>query len=395
MMLSALVHMLAMQMGMVASGYLAYELSGSATVLGLMGLAWGVPMLTLSLIGGVVADRVPRRTILMITQGTVGCGALVQAILIYGGLIQLWHMFAIALVQGTCFAFNMPARQALVADMVGQDDLPNAIALNNANMNLTRVFGPALAGFLIAAPAVGIAGIYGLMAAAYVFVVVTMSLVNAGRQRASNSRRSGREQLVEGLKFIRGSRQLLVLLTLGFVPMLLGMHYQMLMPVFALGLLRVGPEGLGILSMAAGIGALIGSLSLAVIGNVSYKRRLQTFLGIGFGLSLFAFALSSSFWLALVILPIVGATSAAYQSLNNTLVMENTPREFYGRVMSVYMMTFSLMPLATVPVARLADLIGARPTVAASGALLAYVVAVIAFGATAKFRVPGRATEAA
>src|SRR5258708_2027950 len=107
-----------------------------------MGLAWGVPMLTLSLVGGVVADRVPRRTILMITQSTVGIGALVNALLIYAGLIELWHLFVIALIQGTAFAFNMPARQALVADLVGPTDLSNAIALNNANQNLSRVLGP-------------------------------------------------------------------------------------------------------------------------------------------------------------------------------------------------------------------------------------------------------------
>src|SRR5438128_4777085 len=120
-MLSALVHMLAMQMGTVAFGYLAYEMTGSATALGLIGLAWGIPMLTLSLVGGVVADRFPRRTILTFTQATVGVGALVNALLIYTGQIRLWHLFAVALVQGTCFAFNMPARQALVADLVGPE----------------------------------------------------------------------------------------------------------------------------------------------------------------------------------------------------------------------------------------------------------------------------------
>jgi MFS family permease len=388
-MASALAHMLAMQMGMVAFGYLAYEISGSATALGLMGLAWGVPMLTLSLVGGVVADRVPRRTILTFTQATVGVGALINAALIYTGQIRLWHLFAIALVQGTCFAFNMPARQALVADLVGPEDLPNAIALNNANMNLTRVLGPAVAGFLIAAPSVGVGGVFLIMAGLYVLVVATILQVRGGRQRAATTRRSGLEQLLEGLAYIRSSQRLLTLLTLGFIPMLLGMHYQMLMPVFALGLLRVGPEGLGLLSMATGLGALVGSLALAALGNFAGKSKVQALLGIGFGLSLVAFALAPSFAVALIVLPIVGATSAAYASLNNTMVMEATPRELYGRVMSVYMMTFSLMPLATVPIARLVDVIGPRPTVAASGALLAYVVAVIAFGALV--RLPRRA----
>jgi MFS family permease len=379
-MASALPHMTAMGMGMTAFGYLAYEMTGSATVLGLIGLAWGVPMLVLSLIGGVAADRFPRRTILMVTQTAIGVSALVNATLIFSGYLQLWHLFAVAVVQGTAFAFNMPARQALTADIVGHADLSNALALSNANMNLTRVLGPALAGFLIASPYVGVGGVFALMAAAYVFVVFTISRVQGGRTRAGTSKRSGPEQLLDGLRHIRSSRPLLVLLTLGFIPMLLGMHYQTLMPVFALGLLKVGPEGLGLLSMAAGVGALVGSLSLAAAGNFEHKQRIQALLGVGFGLGLVGFALAPGFLAAVVTLLVVGACAATYQALNNTLVMQATPREYYGRVMSVYMMTWSMMPLASVPVAAMADAFGARPTVAATGALLAVVVALIALG---------------
>ena len=375
---SALLHMMVMQMGMVAFGYMAYELSGSATALGLMGLAWGIPMLTLSLVGGVVADRVPRRTIMMVTQGTIGAGALINAVLIFTGYIQLWHLFAVALVQGTSFAFNMPARQALIAELVGQEDLPNAIALNNANMNLNRILGPALAGFLIATPAVGVAGVFFLMASAYIVVIALIFQIRGGQTRAGTSKRPPLDQLIEGLQFIRASPRLLTLLSLGFIPMLLGMHYQMLMPVFALGLLKVGPEGLGLLSMASGVGALVGSLAIAALGSFKGQDRLQSMLGIGFGVSLVGFALAPTFVVALAVLLIVGATSAAYQSLNNSLVMENTPREFHGRVISVYMMTFSLMPLATVPIGWLVDQVGARLTVGTTGAMLAIIVAAIA-----------------
>jgi MFS family permease len=380
MMAGTLPAMMAMQMGMVATGYLAYELTGSATALGLMGLAWGIPMLFLSLVGGVVADRVPRRTILLLTQVAIGVAACINAFLVNTGLLQLWHIYAVALLQGTAFAFNMPARQALAADVVGREDMANAMALFNANMNLTRVIGPAVAGMLIAAPAVGIGGVFLLMAGAYVLVLVMFWQIRGGRERAGQSRGSGVEQLKAGLAYIGSNRPLVLLLTLGFLPMALGMPYQMLMPVFALGELRVGPQGLGLLNASAGVGALIGSLVLASLGNYPHKARLQTYTGIAFGLSLLGFAIAPTFGLALLILPVLGAASAAYMALNNTLVMEHTPREFYGRVMSVYMMTFSLMPLASVPAAALADGIGARPTLAAAGALLAYIVAVVAFG---------------
>jgi MFS family permease len=377
-MTSAFVHMLAMQMGTVAFGYLAYQMSGSATALGLIGLAWGLPMLTLSLVGGVVADRFPRRTILMVTQGAIGVSALIAFLLMATGQLQLWQLYAVALLQGCAFAFNMPARQAFVADIVGRADLANAVALNNANMNLMRVLGPAAAGVLIGLPWIGAGGVFGLMAACYVFVVATIFRIRGGRVRSGTGKGSGVEQLLEGLRYLRGSRTLLVLLSLGIMPMLLGMHYQMLMPVFALGLLDAGPEGLGLLSTAAGIGALAGSVALAAAGNFPGKTRVQALLGVAFGLGLVGFALAPSLPMAMVALVAVGAASASYQALNNTLVMEATPPAFYGRVMSVYMMIWSLQPLATMPTARLADLIGAQPTVASSGVLLAVVVALVA-----------------
>src|SRR6478672_8623022 len=204
-MASALVHMLAMQMGTVAFGFLAYEMTGSATALGLIGLAWGLPMLTLSLAGGVVADRFPRRTILMLTQGTIGVSALIAFALIATGLLELWHLFAVALLQGCAFAFNMPTRQAFIADIVGREDLANAVALNNANMNLMRVLGPALAGLLIATPYIGAAGVFGLMALCYVFVVATIFRIRGGRVRSGTAKGSGAEQLVDGLRHIRAS----------------------------------------------------------------------------------------------------------------------------------------------------------------------------------------------
>ncbi|TAK26097.1 MAG: MFS transporter [Chloroflexota bacterium] len=381
---SALPHMLSIQMGMIASGYLAYQLTNSATTLGLMGLAWGVPMLTLSLVGGVVADRVPRRTILIVTQSAIGLAALTNAVLVLSGQIQIWHLFITALVQGTAFSFNMPARQAMVADVVGREDLANALALTNANMNMTRVLGPAVAGFLIAMPSIGIGGIYLLMAGLYVIVVATMFQIQGGRTRASVGGGSPLEKLLEGIRYIAGNPSLVRLLLVGMIPMLLGMHYQTLMPVFAIGILGSGAEGLGLLNMAVGIGALIGSMALAANSGGRNRERVQMFLGIGFGLSLLLFGIGNSFAVALIALPLVGATSAAYQSLNNTLIMQHTPREFYGRVMSVYMMGMAMMPLASAPAARLADEIGARPTVAASGALIAYVIAIIAFGSGLK-----------
>jgi MFS family permease len=368
-------HMLSMQMSTVAMGYLAYQLSGSATALGFIGLGWGLPMLVLSLVGGVVADRFPRRTIVLGTQAMVGASAAVGAALLLTGVIQIWHIFLLALMQGTAFAFNMPARQALIAELVGPADLGSAIALNNTLMNAARVLGPPIAGVLIGAPAVGINGLYVLMASIYVVVLLTLWRLPRTAGPARAGRRSGRQDLVAGLRFIGGSPALIGLLALGFAPMFFGMPHQLLLPVFALGILQAGPEGLGLLNMASGLGAVVGSVLVAFVA-VGRQRAAQVALGLLFGAGLIGFALSGGLLPAALLLALVGAASAGYMSLNNSLIMEATPKEFHGRVMSVYMMTWALMPLASLPAARLADQIGAATTVAWMGALL--IVAVLA-----------------
>ena len=369
--------MVAMQMSSVALGYLVYELTGSATALGLIGLGWGLPMLVLSLVGGVVADRFPRRMILLGSQGLVGSASLLAAVLLVTGAIQAWHLFLVALIQGTSFAFNMPARQAMIADLVEPDDLGSAIALNNAVLNLTRVIGPPIAGVLIALPLIGINGTFIIMASTYVVVLLMLSRLPAVSGPARARTRSGWGDLKEGLGHIAHSRALLALLALAFAPMFFGMPYQLLLPVFALGILDAGSQGLGILGMASGLGALVGSVGISFVANTPRRQFVQLVLGILFGLTLTAFAFSGSLPVAAGSLAVVGACSAAYMSLNNTLIMQITPRELHGRVMSVYMMTFSLMPLASLPVARLADIVGAPLTVGAMGLLLVAAIVVV------------------
>lgn len=362
-------HMLAMQMSTVALGFLAYELSGSATALGLIGLGWGIPMVGLSLVGGVVADRFPRRTILLATQALIGLSALLAAVLLFTNMIQVWQIFLIALMQGTAFAFNMPARQALIGTLVGPTDLSGAVALNNTVMNTMRVLGPPLAGALIAWPVVGVQGVFLLIAVLYVVVVGTLwRLPRDAVQKAE--RRTGWQSLVEGLSFIRHSPVLVGLLALGFAPMFFGMPYQLLMPVFALGVLQAGPGGLGLLNMANGVGAVVGSLAVGFLPVTGRRWLVQLVLGVSFGVGLIAFALSTTMWQAVLTLVVTGAASAGYMALNNSLILEAAPRAFHGRVTSVYMMTFALMPLASMPAARLVDTIGAAETVAAMGVLL-------------------------
>jgi len=368
---------IAFQMGQVASGYLVYSLTGSATVLGLMGLAWSIPLLLFSLIGGVVADRVPRRNLVLASQCIIGTMAAITAVLVITGWVQVWHLFALGLVQGTVFSFNMPARQAFIAELVGKDDLMNAIALQNAALNLSSIAGPALAGYLIALPAVGVGGVYVLMAMANALVFLTLIGLPAGASRGA-TRRPGLEELTAGLRFIYYSPPLRTLLLMAVIPMFLGMPYMTLLPVFALSVLRAGSEGLGLLSGANGIGALAGSLLVAAWGNAPRKALLQLSVGIMYGLALIVFALAGTLPLAMLTLVVVGLAASAYRSVNSTLIMGYTPPELHGRVMSVYLMTFALMPLSSVPAGALADRIGPQVTVGGAGVLLAVSILAIA-----------------
>ena len=321
--LGTLPSMLAWQMNVVAAPYAAFALVGSATVLGVVSLATGVPMLLLSLVGGVMADRLPRRKILLATQGSLALGAAIIAVLTLRGMLQVWHLVALGLTQGIAFSFNMPARQAYMADLVDRPLLGNAVALNNAGMNFCRIVGPAIAGALLALPAAGVGGVFVAIAAMY--VTVWLSLLRlpdrppGGQTDRERSRpTSGREQLLEGLRYLGASPVLLGLLGSAFVALFFGMPYQTLMPLFAERVFEVGAGGLGALMAAVGVGALAGSLAVAAVSQSRHLGRIQVALGIGFGLALVGFALAPSFPLAIVALLLVGFLSAGYTAVNST-----------------------------------------------------------------------------
>jgi len=326
-----------------------------------------------------VADRLSKRQILMATQTVVGVAAMILAVLVLTELIRIWHMTVVAFMMGSAFAFNMPARQAFVAELVGRKRLTNAVALNNTGMNMARVLGPSIAGAMIGIAFIGIGGVYLVMVFMYLAVVFTISrLPDTGVQPGSNNRR-GLDSMIDGLKYIRNSSVLSALMLLAFAPTLLGMSYQALMPVFAEDVFNVGPSGLGLLMTVNGIGALVGSLGVATFSN--YHRRGLVLVGLGlvFGLSIALFAFSQSMIVAFPALVLIGAASAAYMALNMSLVMTYAEPEYHGRVMSINMMTFSLMPLSVVPTGFLVDIYGAPVVIGCAGLLLAAIVAVYGF----------------
>jgi MFS family permease len=372
---------IAFQMSQVAVGYAAFGLTGSAAVLGIVSLASGLPQLFLGLVGGVAADRMSRRAVLLGTQSTLALVALVLAILAITGWLQVWHLVVAGLVQGCAFAFNMPSRQALIGELVGPKLLRNAVALNNAGMNFNRIAGPSLAGILLSIPLVGIGGVFSTMTALYSLVTASLLRLPKSADAApatSGKRKGGWEELLDGLRYVRASPTLLALLGMALIPVLVGMPFQTLMPVFADQVYAVGAAGLGTMMAAVGVGALLGAVGVATISDQSRPALIQLYLGVGFGVSLTGFAVSPNYPIALLCLVIVGLTSASYQALNNTLIMGNTEPRLYGRVMSVYMLTFAAMPLGTFPAAWIADHVGVRLTVAGCGVIVALSVLAVA-----------------
>jgi MFS family permease len=361
-----------MQMQMIARGYLAYKLSHSAGSIALITLAWGIPMLLFSLVGGAIADRLERRKLMIASQAATASVALTIALLVQTGMINMTYLFVAGLVQGTIFSFAGPARQSFIPEIVPEERLMNAIALNNAGMNLTRIGGPSLAGALIGISWIDVQGVFFLQALLNgVALTLLFFLPMPGKRQGAFSGPQGAGQrhrnsitrdLVDGLRYARRSPVLLTLLMMGIVPMLIGSSYQSFLPVFAREVFGDGTSGnasgLGLMSTMTGVGAIFGSLAVASLATFPRRTMLQLIAGVGFGLSMAFFAVQHEFLIAIVALVCLGVMSDFFASMNATLVVSASDPDYYGRVMSINMMTFSLMPLGVLPAGYLADWIG-------------------------------------
>ena len=374
-----------LQMNIVARGWLVWIMTNSAFDVGMVSFAFGVPIFLFSLFGGAIADRVSKRNLLITTQAFNAVVALFIAILIGTGRIEFWHLVMAAVFIGFSFVFNGPARQAIIPELVKRRELLNAIALNSTAMNLTRVVAPATAGALMVV--IGIAGVYYIVVACYLAATAALWMLPRPKRveegvgiplgaGASDQSRSGGlaraiwADLVEGLSYIRHNPLILSLLAMAFIPLAFGLPYLNLMPVFADEVLHVGEVGFGMLIAMAGAGALAASLGIASLGDFRRKGMLLFILALGFGITLAVFGISHSFALAMAILVGVGAGGAGYMTVNNTLIQSNVPGRMLGRVMSIYMITFALMPMGTLPLGALAEAIGVSHAVVAGGILI-------------------------
>ena len=322
-------------MQQVGQSWLVYRLTGSPLMLGAVNVIALVPVLPISLLGGVIIDRVSRRWLLFLTQSALALCALGLALLTQSGGVQVWHVIVTIFLMGAIGSVDLPARQTFVVDLVGKDDLMNAIALTTAIFNLARVIGPALAGLLVAWQ--GEAICFFLNALSFVPLAVGLLFMRLPAARAPAKTLSLTGGFVQGLKYLLGQRVVLILMSIMAVSSFTVLPYQILMPVFARDVLDVGPRGLGFLMAAVGIGATAGALFVANLGAGQRGRFLAAGI-ILLPLSVIAFCLSRQFLLALISLVVVGAGTTWVQSMLNSLVQLNLRDDMRGRIMSLYLM---------------------------------------------------------
>lgn len=374
---SAMAHMAAMNIHQLVQPWYMYELTRSPSMLGISGLFNAIPMLLLSPVGGFLADRFPKKNLLFFGQGASGVLMVLIAIGISLGIVTAPILLGAAVVQGTLMAFMMPARQAIVREIVDYKDLGNAIALSNAGMNINRLMAPAFAGLLIGVA--GAASGYYVMAGFYVVaLVVTMQLPASVLPL---NREGFLFQMRSGVAYVREDRTILTILLVTLGGVILSMPYMALLPVFAKDVLEIGPERLGLLMTVSGGGAVVASLGLASMGD---RGRGRLYLGsmLVLGVSLAGFALSHAYWLAVIFIIPVGVGQALRMALSNILIQSYVDDAYRGRVMSLFLMEFGLTSVSTFAVAIVAERAGV------GGALVGTAIALVIFTIALWFFVP-------
>jgi len=390
-MLSMMGNWSAMQMQQVVRGLLAYQITGSFTALAGVALANAIPRLFLALVGGVLADRASRRVVLQVGQSVSAILTIAVAALIFSDQLRVEHLYIAAALQGVAMSFSMPARQAMIPDIVGEDRMTNAMGLNASGMNTMRLFAPATAGFLIAL--IGFGWVYVLMAVLFTLAVVGMFKVHPARgtrpAAAAGTVRTGRgagtrggfAAMVEGFRYLGRNRILRILLIVHLFVVVLSLTFQRLAPGFVSEVLAVGEEQaawrLGVILTVMGGGALVGSLAIASLPNRNRGRMLIGSVAV-FGVALLAFAISQNFWVSLPIAFVLGVGQAGRQSLSQILIQTHTENEYRGRISSIMMMEMGLESFGTFAIALVAAAFGAQVafgSVAVALLLVAFVVA--------------------
>lgn len=366
----------------IALGWLMLDLTNSEFWVGMVGFAGGIPILLFSIPAGILIDRIDRRQILIACQAALAALGVLLAVLVGLGLAAPWHLLVAAFLNGIMMTVNNTTRQVIVADTVERIDLPAAIALNSAGQNATRVIGPSVAGAII-----GLVGLGGAFAfqAGLLGLALGLSFMVSAQAAGGRSSVASRGGLLDGVTYIWRRPVLRDLMILATIPTLTVFPYMQLLPVYARDILAIGPQGLGLLMAASGVGAVTGALLVANATHLPWRGMFMLLATIAYGAVIVVFAFSTWVWLSMAMLMMAGLTGSAYMSLNNALLQLNVEDDVRGRVMGVYMLTWGLMPIGALPMGIAADLFGA-PVAVASGALISSALAALLMVRSATLR---------
>ena len=327
----------------VAQGWLVYSLTKSPLHLGMVAAANALPILLFSLFGGLIADRYPKRTLLLFTQALSIIPAVLLGFLASSGSVTVWHVAALAAFLGTINALDIPVRQSFLAEMVGKGHVANAIALNSAAFNGARIIGPVIAGVAIAY--LGIPACFYLNALSFVAVIIALYRIETRGEIRGKSEGMLRD-FSKGLLFIRANREMKHIFLLIALFSVIGLPYISLLPIFAAEVFHAGPKGLGFLVGASGIGALTAALLIAARREIKDKSRFMSLSALTFATALIFFSLSDIFWLSLLVIMAAGWGMVSYLAVANSFIQITVPDELRGRVMALYSLVF----LGTVPI---------------------------------------------
>ncbi|MGI9611957.1 MAG: MFS transporter [Acidimicrobiales bacterium] len=401
---------ISVQMQFLLRGLLAWDLTEREGALGLTYLCFGVSLLVATPLGGVASDRLSKRNVLIMSQFVIAAAAAAMGFAVTTGVVQFWMLLVAAVAQGFAFGFFGPARIAISAELVGREQLGNAITLSLLSMNGTRVFAPAVAGVLAGVATIGIGGAYLISAACSAMALVyllrlprqaTAEAVASGT--ATPAKPPGRQstranpfaEIVEGVRYVAARPPLRRVIISSFFVIMFGFNYVAFYPALVKGVFGLGDGWVGLISSASALGAVVVSIPLAARADSRWAKAAMIGGGFGFGIGVVGVGLAGSFWVAFAIICAIGAATTIFQSLSSTLAMAMSDDGHQGRVQSLMQLSFAGFGIAALPLGALAEVIGLRPTIVvmgtvATGSMVAYV---LAEGGLDALRRPTGATE--
>jgi MFS family permease len=361
----------------VAQSWLVYQLSHSEWILGVVGFVSAIPYILVSPWGGVVSDNVSKRNLLVVTQSVSMILAFVLSFLTFSGTVQVWHVVVLSIILGVVNTFDAPARQSFVVEMVGREDLGNAIALNSVLINGARVIGPGLAGILL--PLVGPAWCFAINGFSFIAVIIGLLAMRIPKTQ-DQVKKTGNpwEQYKAGLDYVKTSQPILALLGIAAVFSVFGLSYTVLLPAFVDKVLHAGAGGYGLFNTVFGVGAVIAALIIARYGEGERRRRFMLVSSLIFPIILIILALNTQFWIAAILAVVLGLFFILQFVSINSLLQSQVDDEMRGRVMSLYTMTFfGIAPFGNLLAGSVAQTVGIPITLLVSAGLTLALTLVI------------------